>query len=86
MVLTRRMPERRVIPISQERFNLRYQAPDGSPQRPVIIHRAVLGSVERMLGILIEHYGGRWPFWLSPRQALVIPTAPQVRRGRGLRV
>uniref|UniRef100_A0A0G4I6R3 threonine--tRNA ligase n=1 Tax=Chromera velia CCMP2878 TaxID=1169474 RepID=A0A0G4I6R3_9ALVE len=42
-------------------------------QRPVIIHRAVLGSVERMAAILTEHYGGKWPFWVSPRQAIVCP-------------
>jgi len=38
------------------------------PERPVIIHRAILGSVERMFAILCEHYAGKWPFWLSPRQ------------------
>jgi len=43
--------------------------------RPVIIHRAILGSVERMLGILIEHTGGKWPLWLSPRQAIVVPVS-----------
>ncbi len=43
--------------------------------RPVMIHRALLGSVERMLAVLIEHYGGSWPFWLSPRQAMVVPIA-----------
>ncbi len=37
-------------------------------ERPVIVHRAILGSVERMLAILTEHYAGKWPFWLSPRQ------------------
>jgi threonyl-tRNA synthetase len=41
--------------------------------RPVMIHRAIAGSIERFTGILIEHYGGKWPFWLSPRQILVIP-------------
>lgn len=41
--------------------------------RPVMIHRAMLGSVERMFAVLLEHYGGKWPFWLSPRQALVVP-------------
>jgi threonyl-tRNA synthetase len=46
--------------------------------RPVMIHRAVLGSVERMFAILCEHTGGKWPFWLSPRQAMVIPIHPQV--------
>eukprot|EP01102_Stenamoeba_stenopodia_P020767 TRINITY_DN821_c0_g1_i1.p1 TRINITY_DN821_c0_g1~~TRINITY_DN821_c0_g1_i1.p1 ORF type:complete len:723 (-),score=227.15 TRINITY_DN821_c0_g1_i1:150-2318(-) len=55
------------------RFKLEYQAEDGTIKRPVIIHRAILGSVERMMAILIEHTGGKWPFWLSPRQAIVVP-------------
>jgi len=42
-----------------------------------MIHRAILGSVERMMGILMEHTGGRWPFWLSPRQCIVIPVTEQ---------
>ena len=42
----------------------------------LLIHRAVLGSVERMFGILTEHFGGKWPFWLSPRQIVVVPVAP----------
>ena len=46
-------------------------------KRPVIIHRAILGSVERMMAILTENYGGKWPFWLSPRQAIVIPVSPK---------
>ncbi|XP_052794807.1 threonine--tRNA ligase 1, cytoplasmic-like isoform X2 [Mya arenaria] len=60
------------------RFNLSYvgASGDGEKLRPVIIHRAVLGSVERMMAILCEHYGGKWPFWLSPRQCIVIPVAP----------
>eukprot|EP00611_Tribonema_gayanum_P010835 TRINITY_DN20953_c0_g1_i1.p1 TRINITY_DN20953_c0_g1~~TRINITY_DN20953_c0_g1_i1.p1 ORF type:complete len:780 (+),score=275.37 TRINITY_DN20953_c0_g1_i1:107-2446(+) len=41
--------------------------------RPVMVHRAMLGSLERMIAVLTEHYGGRWPFWLSPRQAMVVP-------------
>jgi len=41
--------------------------------RPVMVHRAILGSVERMTAILTEHFAGKWPFWLSPRQVLVIP-------------
>jgi len=41
--------------------------------RPVMVHRAMLGSVERMFAVLLEHYGGKWPFWLSPRQALIVP-------------
>ncbi|XWV26895.1 threonyl-tRNA synthetase [Tupanvirus soda lake] len=56
-----------------DKFNLSYQQSDGSMARPVMIHRAVLGSVERMMAILIENYGGKWPFWLSPRQICVVP-------------
>ncbi|KAL7675237.1 hypothetical protein ACOME3_001500 [Neoechinorhynchus agilis] len=44
-----------------------------SKSRPVIIHRAILGSVERLIAIITEHFGGRWPFWLSPRQVAVVP-------------
>ncbi|XP_008051014.1 probable threonine--tRNA ligase 2, cytoplasmic [Carlito syrichta] len=56
------------------RFNLTYVSKDGDDkQRPVIIHRAILGSVERMIAILSENCGGKWPFWLSPRQVMVIP-------------
>uniref|UniRef100_A0A1I8FU34 threonine--tRNA ligase n=1 Tax=Macrostomum lignano TaxID=282301 RepID=A0A1I8FU34_9PLAT len=60
-----------------QRFDLHYQSEsddtDASRPRPVIIHRAVLGSVERMMAILTENYAGKWPFWLSPLQAFVIP-------------
>lgn len=49
----------------------------GEKIRPVIIHRAILGSVERMIAILTESYAGKWPFWLSPRQAMVVPVMPQ---------
>ncbi|KAJ2777213.1 hypothetical protein H4R18_005268 [Coemansia javaensis] len=65
-----------------QRFELKYADADGAARRPVMIHRAVLGSMERMLAILIEHWGGRWPFWVNPRQAIVIPTttAPGARR------
>lgn len=75
------------------RFKLRYVAskdetipqtdkddaelPDGYA-RPVMIHRAVLGSVERMMAVLTEHFAGKWPFWLSPRQVLVVPVMPGV--------
>ncbi|NDD31022.1 MAG: threonine--tRNA ligase, partial [Proteobacteria bacterium] len=58
-----------------ERFDLTYVAPDGNPARPVMIHRAVLGSVERFMSVLIEHYAGAFPTWLSPVQAVVIPIA-----------
>lgn len=55
------------------RFGLEFQSDImGEVQRPVIIHRAILGSVERMMAILIEHTAGKWPFWLSPRQAIVL--------------
>lgn len=58
-----------------ERFELEYTAEDGSHQRPVMIHRALLGSLERFLGVLIEHYAGRFPLWMSPRQVRVLPIA-----------
>ncbi|KAJ7543976.1 hypothetical protein O6H91_09G060700 [Diphasiastrum complanatum] len=58
------------------RFNLSFSTEDEAKrERPVIIHRAILGSVERMFAILLEHYGGKWPFWLSPRQAIVCPVS-----------
>lgn len=50
---------------------------NGEKTRPVIIHRAILGSVERMVAILTESYAGKWPFWLSPRQAMVMPVSSQ---------
>ena len=58
-----------------ERFRLEYIGEDGSSHQPVMIHRAMLGSLERFIGVLIEHYGGAFPFWLSPTQAMVIPIA-----------
>ena len=58
-----------------ERFDLEYIAEDGSQQRPVVLHRAMLGSVDRFFGVLIEHYGGAFPLWLAPIQAVVIPIA-----------
>ncbi|XP_067871791.1 threonine--tRNA ligase 1, cytoplasmic-like isoform X1 [Heterodontus francisci] len=59
------------------RFNLTYISKDGTDgSRPVIIHRAVLGSLERMVAILAENYAGKWPFWLSPRQVMVVPVGP----------
>uniref|UniRef100_A0A8B9KNT9 threonine--tRNA ligase n=1 Tax=Astyanax mexicanus TaxID=7994 RepID=A0A8B9KNT9_ASTMX len=59
------------------RFNLSYVSHDGDDKkRPVIIHRAILGSVERMIAILTENYGGKWPLWLSPRQVMVVPVGP----------
>ena len=56
-----------------ERFDLRYMAEDGTNNhRPVIIHRTILGSLERFIGILIEHFAGKWPLWLSPEQVRVL--------------
>jgi threonyl-tRNA synthetase len=59
-----------------ERFDMTYAAPDGSLQRPYMVHRALLGSLERFFGVLIEHYGGAFPVWLAPVQAVLIPVAP----------
>merc|ERR1719461_134744 len=59
-----------------ERFNLAYVDENGEKTRPVIIHRAILGSCERMIAILTENFAGKWPFWLSPRQVMVVPVAP----------
>ncbi len=55
------------------RFELSYQGEDNADHRPVMIHRALLGSMERFAGILIEHYGGRFPAWLAPVQAAILP-------------
>ncbi|KKK14914.1 hypothetical protein P175DRAFT_0504100 [Aspergillus ochraceoroseus IBT 24754] len=52
--------------------------PGAGRARPVVIHRAIIGSFERFLGILIEHFGGKWPFWISPRQILIVPVMPSV--------
>uniref|UniRef100_A0A7S3GB48 threonine--tRNA ligase n=1 Tax=Palpitomonas bilix TaxID=652834 RepID=A0A7S3GB48_9EUKA len=54
-------------------FNLKYKNNEGSDQQPVIVHRAILGSFERMLAVTTEHFRGKWPFWMSPRQVAVIP-------------
>ncbi|AGS66717.1 threonyl-tRNA ligase [Borreliella burgdorferi CA382] len=56
-----------------ERFNMTYTAEDGKEKRPFMIHRALLGSIERFFGILVEHYGGAFPLWLSPVQVVIIP-------------
>ncbi|WP_062526874.1 threonine--tRNA ligase [Demequina rhizosphaerae] len=58
-----------------ERFELEYTAPDGSRQRPVMIHRALFGSIERFFAILTEHYAGAFPVWLAPVQVRAIPVA-----------
>ena len=79
-----------------ELFGLEYTAPDGTRQRPVMIHRALFGSVERFIGVLTEHYGGAFPAWLSPVQVTAIPVAAEfdgylaqvaaTLRGHGVRV
>lgn len=56
-----------------ERFDMTYVAPDGSKHRPYMIHRALLGSIERFFGVLLEHYAGAFPVWLAPVQARIIP-------------
>jgi threonyl-tRNA synthetase len=79
-----------------ERFDLTYIGEDGKPHRPVLLHRAILGSVERFLGILIEHTAGNFPFWIAPVQAVVLPVSEKFTnrsrqvvkdlKARGLRV
>ncbi len=58
-----------------ERFELTYTGTDNAEHTPVLIHRALLGSVERFVGVLIEHYAGRFPLWLAPTQAIILPVA-----------
>ncbi|AXX29487.1 threonine--tRNA ligase [Actinosynnema pretiosum subsp. pretiosum] len=60
-----------------ERFELEYTGPDGSRQRPVMIHRALFGSIERFFGVLTEHYAGAFPAWLAPVQVVGIPIADE---------
>ena len=77
-------------------FNLEYTAPDGSRQQPVMIHRALFGSIERFFGVLLEHYAGAFPVWLAPVQVVGIPVAGEFTgyleevadklRARGVRV
>ena len=58
-----------------ERFDLHYSAPDGTRKQPVMIHRALFGSIERFFAILTEHYAGAFPAWLAPVQVVGIPVA-----------
>ncbi|WP_425402192.1 threonine--tRNA ligase [Jonesia quinghaiensis] len=58
-----------------EKFDLEYQAADGTRQRPVMIHRALFGSIERFFAVLLEHYAGQFPVWLAPVQVLAVPVA-----------
>lgn len=60
-----------------ERFDLEYAAADGTRQRPVMIHRALFGTIERFFGVLTEHYAGAFPVWLSPVQVVAIPVADE---------
>jgi threonyl-tRNA synthetase len=79
-----------------ERFDLTYVDESGNHARPVAIHRAIYGSLERFIGILVEHFGGAFPLWLAPVQAVVIPIADRhaeagrelagVLRAKGLRI
>jgi threonyl-tRNA synthetase len=62
-----------------QRFDLSYQGADNQEHRPYVIHRALLGSLERFIGILVEHYGGAFPFWLAPVQVRIIPVGEQHR-------
>ncbi len=63
------------------RFGLTYMGADNVEHTPFVIHRALLGSLERFIGILIEHYGGAFPFWLAPVQVRVIPVSEPHRDG-----
>ncbi len=58
-----------------ERFELEYVGEDGARHRPIMIHRAPFGSLDRMIGLLVEHYAGAFPFWLAPRQIVIVPIA-----------
>ncbi len=63
-----------------ERFNLEYIAADGARQRPVMLHRVIFGSIERFIGILIEHFAGAFPLWLAPEQARILPISDKVMK------
>ncbi len=60
-------------------FELKYNDPNDPDARPVMVHRAILGSVERMMSMLIERFKGKWPFWLNPRQIMLLPCAATVK-------
>ncbi|WP_232527869.1 threonine--tRNA ligase [Microbacterium suaedae] len=66
-----------VDPNLPERFDLEYTAADGTKQRPIMIHRALFGSIERFFAILLEHYAGDFPLWLAPVQAVGVPVADE---------
>jgi threonyl-tRNA synthetase len=79
-----------------ERFDLEYTGADNAPHRPVMLHRVLVGSMERFVGGLVEHYAGAFPLWLAPEQVRVIPISDETRgaaesvaerlRARGVRV
>jgi threonyl-tRNA synthetase len=69
-----------------ERFEMEFVDHDGARKRPVMIHRALLGSIERFLGVLIEHYGGAFPTWLSPEQVRVVPVSEDKQSAYAKRV
>ncbi|MDR3076525.1 MAG: threonine--tRNA ligase, partial [Synergistaceae bacterium] len=60
-----------------EKFDMAYVGSDGAEHRPVMLHRTVLGSLERFMGILVEHYAGAFPYWISPVQAKIIQVKPE---------
>jgi threonyl-tRNA synthetase len=62
-----------------ERFDLEYVGADGERHRPIMIHRAIFGSIERFIAILTEHYAGDFPLWIAPRQVVVIPISESFR-------
>ena len=62
-----------------KRFDLSYVGPDNAPHRPVVIHRAILGSFERFIGILIEHYAGKFPVWLAPEQVRLLTVSENLK-------
>ena len=62
-----------------ERFELDYIAADGTKQRPIMIHRAIFGSLERFFGIMTENYAGDYPFWLAPEQIRLLPVTDEVQ-------
>jgi threonyl-tRNA synthetase len=66
-----------------ERFDLQYTGADNAEHRPVMIHRALLGSFERFIGIMIEHYAGELPLWLAPVQAIVLPVSDRFNEAGG---
>jgi len=62
-----------------ERFDLKYVGADNAEHRPVVVHRAIFGSLERFIALLIEHFAGAWPLWLAPIQAVVMPISDRHR-------